>query len=233
MGGVADWQVEVLHQMVTAGTTEIDEDRIQDTADRLLPLLESMQTYIWRRHLAAAAGRLITARPGESNTRTLTVGFADMVEFTRTTRELPPFELIELVDQFQEVAAGLVAIYHGRVVKTVGDEVLFVTEQPEAGAEIALGLIEEVADIGSLPDLRIGIALGPVLTRFGDVFGEVVNIASRLTTHSEPAQILIDDHLAEALEDHHAYRIRHRRDLRVRGYRRLPSWALTRAQPTS
>jgi adenylate cyclase len=229
MGGVADWQVEVIHQAVLASTTEIGEDQIQDTVDRLLPLMESTQNYIWRRHLASAAGRLIAASPHESSTPTRAVGFADLVEFTRTTRRLAPFELIELIERFQAMAAELVATQHGRVVKTVGDEVLFITEQPDAAAEIALGLIEQLAEFDSLPELRIGIALGPVLTRFGDVYGEVVNIASRLTTHAKPSRILIDDSLAEALEPECTYRVRPHRTLKVRGYRRLPSWDLTRA----
>jgi adenylate cyclase len=186
-----------------------------------------MQNYVWRRHLATAAGRLMTESPAGSHTRTLVVGFADMVEFTRTTRELPPLELLELVDGFQAVAADLVATHHGRVVKTVGDEVLFITEHPAEAAEIALGFIEQVRAIESLPQLRIGMALGPVLTRFGDVYGEVVNIASRLTTHAKPGRILIDAALAEALEHDSTYRVRPRRALNVRGYRRLQSWGLT------
>jgi adenylate cyclase len=227
MGALADWQVQVLHQLVPVNETEIDEDQIQSAVDQLLPLLETMQNYIWRRHLATAAGRLMTERPDGSHTRTLVVGFADMVEFTRTTRELPPFALLDLVDRFQAVAADLVATHHGRVVKTVGDEVLFITEQPAAAAAIALGLIEQLADIESLPDLRIGMALGPVLTRFGDVYGEVVNIASRLTTHAKPGRILIDANLAEALKHEGTYRARRRRTLKVRGYRHLQSWGLT------
>jgi adenylate cyclase len=194
--------------------------------DQLLPLLEHMQNYIWRRHLVTAAGRLITDNPDESHTRRLVVGFADMVAFTRTTRELPAVELLELVDQFHAVAADLVAIHHGRVVKTVGDEVLFITQLPSAAAEIALGLLEKVTEIESLPELRIGMALGPVSTRFGDVYGEVVNIASRLTTHAKPGRILIDANLAQALDDG-PYSVRGRRTLNVRGYRHLQSWGLT------
>ena len=230
MGALADWQVQMLHQIVPVSETDIGEEHIQGAVEELLPLLETMQNYIWRRHLATAAGRLMTARSDGSPTRTLVVGFADMVEFTRTTRELPPFELLELVDGFQAAAAELVATHHGRVVKTVGDEVLFVTEQPDDAAEIALGLIDQFATIDWLPELRIGMALGPVLTRFGDVYGEVVNIASRLTTHAKPGRILIDAGLADELEHNSTYRVRPRRTLNVRGYRHLRSWGLTAAE---
>jgi adenylate cyclase len=230
MGALADWQVEVLHQILPVSASEIGEDHIQNAVEQLLPLLETMQNYIWRRHLATAAGRLMTKSSDGSHTRTLVVGFADMVEFTRTTRQLSAFELLELVEGFHAVAADLVATHHGRVVKTIGDEVLFISEQPSAAAQIAVGLIDKVAEFESLPELRIGMALGPVLTRFGDVYGEVVNIASRLTTHAKPGGILIDANLAEALDHDPTFRVRPRRALNVRGYHHLRSWALTASE---
>lgn len=229
MAGLADWQLEMLRQLAPADTTQIDDDHIERTLELVLPLLDSMQSYVWHRHLAAAAGRLAAVSPDGSSTRTAVVGFADMVQFTRTTRRLPPAELIELVDRFHDVAADLVTVHHGRVVKTIGDEVLFITEGPADAAEVALGLIEQSVEINSMPELRIGMAHGPVLPRFGDVYGDVVNIASRLTTHAKPGRILIDAHLAEILQHHPGYQVKHRRTLKVRGYSRLESWGLTRA----
>lgn len=228
MGALADWQIEVLHQIVSASDEEVDDDRIRNVADELLPLMETMQSYVWRRHLATAAGRFMTATPDSSHSRTLVVGFADMVEFTRTTRRLSPFELLELVEDFQGVAADVVATHHGRVVKTVGDEVLYVVDDPAAAAEISLGLLDAVGESDSLPELRIGMALGSVLTRFGDVYGEVVNIASRLTTHAKPGRVLIDTTLADALRCDGGYQLRARRPLQVRGYSHLRCWGLTR-----
>jgi adenylate cyclase len=228
MGGLAEWQVGALQQMLRDTRGDVDEDHTQDTAQRLLTLTEWMQNYVWRRHLAAAAGRLVIATPDGSNTRTLVVGFADMVDFTRTTRRLSSLAFVELVERFHAIAGELVSSMGGRVIKTVGDEVLFSSELPAAAAEIALGLIEAQAAIESLPQLRIGMALGAVLSRFGDVYGESVNIASRLTTHAKPGRICIDRNLAEALKHHDKYRVSPRRRRNVRGYRHLPSWGLAR-----
>jgi adenylate cyclase len=228
MAGLADWQVEMLYQMLDSGPADVDEGQILELGSRVLPLLQKMQNYVWRRHLAAAAGRLLTTMPEESENRTLVIGFADMVGFTRTTRRLTPVELTTLIDRFQAVTTEVVGAHHGRVVKTVGDEVLFVTEQAADGAEIALGLLEKLDDGETLPELRIGLAIGPVVTRFGDVYGEVVNIASRLTTHARPGRILVDRNLASELEHDDRYRIRHRRPLSVRGYRHLQPFGLTR-----
>ncbi len=229
MAGLADWQVEMIYQLIDSGSAEVDENEIIDLGSRILPLIQRMQTYIWRRHLAAATGQLLRHRPEDAETRNLSIGFADMVGFTRATRRMTPLELTRLIEGFQSVAAQVVSDSHGRVVKTVGDEVLFSTEHPHDGAEIALQLVERLAEIDSLPELRIGLAVGPVVTRFGDVYGEVVNIAARLTTHAKPGRILVDRNFALALEGYPGYRLRQRRPLSVRGYRHLAPWGLTRA----
>jgi len=229
MAGLADWQIEMLYQLVDYGHRGVDEREMLDIAERVIPLLENMQGYVWRRHLAAASSRLLTAMPGESETRTLTVGFADLVGFTRASRRLTPTELTALLEEFQDVATDVVASHRGRVVKTVGDEVLFVADEPADGVEIALLLVERLAASATLPQLRIGLAVGDVVTRFGDVYGEAVNIASRLTTHARPGRILVDRNLAAVLEHDDRFQLRSRRPLAVRGYRHLQQWELSRA----
>jgi len=229
MAGLADWQIEMLYQLVDYGHRGVDEGEMLDLAERVIPLFEQMQGYVWRRHLAAAAGRLLAVMPGESKTRTLTVGFADLVGFTRATRRLSPAELTTLIGDFQGIAAQVVAACRGRVVKTVGDEVLFVADTPEDGVEIALQLADQLAETPALPQLHIGLAVGEVVARFGDVFGEAVNIAARLTTHARPGRILVDRNLAAALEHDSRFQLRTRRPLAVRGYRHLQQWELTRA----
>jgi adenylate cyclase len=234
MAGLADWQVELLYQLVDYGHRGVSQRELREIAERVIPLLERMQGYIWRRHVAAAASRLLTSMSGnggaEANTRTLAVGFADLVGFTRASRRLSPAELTELLEEFQGIAADLVARYQGRVVKTVGDEVMFVAEQPGEAVEIALGFVDRLADAESLPQLRIGLALGDVVTRFGDVYGEAVNIAARLTAQARPGRVLVDRNLATALADDPRFQLRSRRPVHVRGYRHLQQWELRRAQ---
>ena len=83
----------------------------------------------------------------------------------------------------------------------LGDEVMFVAADPVAAATIGLGLLDAIEADGDLPDLRIGMARGNVLSRFGDVYGPVVNIASRLTSAAKPGTILVDGELATALAE--------------------------------
>ena len=81
----------------------------------------------------------------------------------------------------------------------VGDEVLFVTGHPAGAAEIALRLTSPDRGGKGLPALRVGMATGRVLTRFGDVYGPVVNLAARLTSLAKPGTALVDAGLAAAL----------------------------------
>ena len=113
----------------------------------------------------------------------------------------------------------------------LGDEVLFVADDPLAAATIGLGLLDSIEVDGELPDLRIGMARGTVLSRFGDVYGPVVNIASRLTSAAKPGTVLVDRELATALPSEPGFRLRRRRPMSVRGYSNLSSWRLSRAAP--
>ena len=106
------------------------------------------------------------------------------------------------------MAAEVIATAAGRVVKMLGDEVLFVADDPVAAATIGLGLLDAIDVDGELPDLRIGMARGNVLSRFGDVYGPVVNIASRLTSAAKPGTVLVDRELATALASEPGLRLR-------------------------
>ncbi len=221
---LAEWQVqEVMARVRDANGTEQDVARL---AGVLLPIIEGLQSYVWRRHLAAAAGRLLSESPSEMSTQTMAVGFADIVGFTSTTRHANIDELTALLEGFEENAAEAIAEFHGRVVKTVGDEVLFVADTAADAARIAVRLTDPKRDAEGLPTLRVGLAMGPVLSRFGDVYGSVVNVAARLTSLAKPGKVLVDRTIAAQLEGDDEFRLRPRRPVAVRGFARLRSWSL-------
>ena len=114
--------------------------------------------------------------------------------------------------------------------KTIGDEILFVADDAAGIARIGLELIEEPERKDDFPELRVGLAWGPALSRLGDVLGPVVNIASRLTSTSRPGRVLVDKALADELDGDDAFKLRRLRRTSVRGYRRLEPWALQRAK---
>lgn len=227
---LAEWQVDILWSLISRdGGPRMDESQTAALVDRLLPDMERIQNFVWRRHLAAFAGRAL-ATPGEDlDARVEVVGFADMVGYTRLTRRLDERELGSILERFEEITAEMVAQHRGRVVKMIGDEVLFVADDPANAAEIALALTERTTADESLPTVRGGLAYGRVLSRYGDVYGSTVNLASRLTSVARPGTVLVDKALARALTDTPAYKLRTRRPLSVRGYQRLRPSALRRA----
>ena len=133
-----------------------------------------------------------------------------------------------LVDVFEARALAIVTAHNGRIIKSIGDEILFAADRPEDAAHIALELVEEHLRDADFPQLRVGLAWGSVLSRLGDVFGPTVNIAARLTSVARPGRVLVDKDLAEALHDDADFRLRRMRRTAVKGYRRLEPWKLRR-----
>ena len=224
---LASWQAAMFLSLLRE--SKLDAEDAIEVAALLVPAMERVQTYVWRRHLAAAAGRAVASTEDASH-GTRVVGFADIVSYTRLTRRLTEPELAELIERFESMAADVVATYGGRLIKSIGDEVLFVADKPAQGAEIALSLQEAIAAADEMPQLRIGLAYGGVLIRLGDIYGPVVNLASRLTSEAKPGRVLGDRELGAALDGHPSYRVRRlRRRLSVRGYSNLQAYTVQRA----
>jgi adenylate cyclase len=177
---------------------------------------------------AAIWRKLVGTEPGGPGTLEATVGFVDLVGYTSLAEGLDADELTALVERFTEVAFDTVAAAGGRLVKTIGDEAMFVAEQPRVAARIALALSAASTGDDQLPDARAGLATGTVLSREGDYFGAVVNLASRLTELAYPGAVLVSDETAAALEDDPAFVLRRLRR-RVRGVGRIEVYRLDAA----
>lgn len=229
MSRLADWQVREMMARAgeAAGSDEMARVALAaEMTDELLPVVQQLQIFTWRRHLAAAAGRLLSDPADQMSTATVCVGFADIVGYTSTVRHTDINELARLLESFEENAAETVVNHGGRVVKSLGDEVLFVADSPRAAAGIGVRLSGWGRVTPGLPQLRVGMALGRVLTRLGDVYGPAVNVASRLTSLARPGTVLVDRELAGALAGADDYRLHARRPATVRGYHHLRSWSL-------
>jgi adenylate cyclase len=173
---------------------------IASEAGGFLPIFPAVLEQVWRRHLQAAARRRLLrgdaeGRPGQ------VVGFADLVGFTALAQQVSDEELAEVVDQFERLAYDIVVAGEGRVVKMIGDEVMFLVDDPVCAAEIALGLADASHDAAGLSDVRVGMAVGPVIEREGDAFGITVNLASRATSIAYPGTVVVSPELRALLED--------------------------------
>jgi adenylate cyclase len=225
---LADWQLAAIGSMIDPDTAE---EMALARAEHLVPVVEELIGYVWRRHLAAAAARALAVGRDEFATHPMAVGFADLVGFTSLTRELDEIELGSLVEDFESMASDIVASVGARLVKTIGDEVLFTAEDAATAAEAGLQLSEKLPQLAKIPDLRVGLACGTVLSRLGDVYGEPVNLASRLTSIARPGSVLVDREFAAALEGDDRWKLRRVPPRPVRGYALLHPMRLRRAEP--
>jgi adenylate cyclase len=160
-------------------------------ADELAELLLyaarlQLRAAVWRRMSLDAAPDLAVA-----------IGFADLAGYTALSAELDTTSLTEFVDAWEEVAYDTVARHGGRVVKTIGDEVMFAGLSAQV-ARTAVALRDEALAHG-LPPVRSGIAAGMVVARDGDFYGPVVNLASRLTEIAPAGVIYASDALHREL----------------------------------
>lgn len=201
--------------------------KLTELVDRLEPLL----VYAWRRHLTAAISRMVAdAEPAEDHTGVVrSVGFADLVSFTALVRRLSERQLAQVVQRFEALASDIVTAHGGRVIKTVGDEVLFVTIGTAPAGAIALDLVQAMSDDDFLPDIRVGMAFGQVVSRLGDVFGTTVNRASRLTAVAQPGTVLVDDALAASLASLSGFEMTALPRRTLRGIGPVTPWHLQRA----
>ncbi len=206
MARLADWQVATL-----AARVEELEAGDEATGSRIGSALrlteqvgipfEKLLVYSWRRHLAAAVARIeaLGANDADLHTTQVTVGFADLVRFTALSNELGEDRIGDLVEIFESRCADVVAARHGRVIKTLGDSVLFVSENPGRAMDIGLGIVDVIGHDSRLPDVRVGLATGSVIMQLGDVFGPPVNMAARLTVVARRNRVITDRATADLL----------------------------------
>lgn len=205
-----------------------------DVADTTLPTMARLLEFVWRRHMQAATRRTMLARTrarsGEGGD--LVVGFADMVGFTLLSQHLGESELAQVVRRFEDISHDTVTGLGGRVVKMIGDEVMFVVDDVAAAARIGLSLAEAYADDDLLSDVRVGLAVGPVLTREGDYYGAAVNLAHRIVNIANPGTVLVSDELyrrLQAADGSEAFAGRPLRPRQLKDLGRVQLWWLGRA----
>ncbi|HET7529356.1 MAG TPA: adenylate/guanylate cyclase domain-containing protein [Mycobacteriales bacterium] len=164
-----------------------------------LPALESLVAGTFEAHLVrVAAGAWAPDDENLAARRTLFVAFADLVGYTALTRTMSPGELARMLGAFEEVVAAAVAGHGGRLVKQIGDGAMFVTDSPADGCAAALEICEQVS-ARDLPPVRIGADVGPVLSRWGDYYGDVVNRAARLVALARPGSVVVTADVAAGL----------------------------------
>jgi class 3 adenylate cyclase len=168
-----------------AQATEVAVEALAEVPEVLAGLFRlHVQAAISRQRIATRA----TSGPGLAN---LAIGFVDLVGFTPFSYDLPADELAAFVEDFEARANDVITSFGGRVVKHIGDEVMFVVTDAATACDIALSLVETFgSETGGAP--RGGVGFGTVIARGGDYYGSVVNLASRVAAIAVPGEVLVD-----------------------------------------
>jgi adenylate cyclase len=194
--------------LVRAGDSELDVSRrYVRAADDFFPLITALGVYQFRGHLREAlrreaVGRVERETGGVRGAQDVTVGFADLVGFTRLGNRVHADEIGRVAGRLVTLAYELV-VPPVAIVKTIGDAVMVVSREPVPLVESMLRLIDAVdAEGEDFPQLRAGVACGPAVEVGADWYGHAVNLASRLTAAARPGFVVGSPEVRAATRDH-------------------------------
>lgn len=146
---------------------------------------------------------------GKTSSTELAVLFADIAGSTRLYDTLGDTQAKMLVDECIGIMRGIIGRYAGRVIKTIGDEVMCVLPDADSGHLAATDMQLKIAALPAVSDvkraIRVGFHFGPVIEEESDVFGDTVNLAARMAGFAKGMQIITTlatvERLSPALRD--------------------------------
>jgi adenylate cyclase len=196
---IAAFMVHVVDPSIADDPSGLALARANARAADLLRAAGVVNDFVLRRHIEIAQRPIVLSG---SETVPRTVGFVDLVESTALARQLTMSELGASLVDFDELVSDLVVDHGGRLVKLIGDEAMFVAADAGTACEIALVLTGRLAAHPRLPSARGALACGDVLTRDGDYFGPVVNLAARAVKLADPGAVLVSAEVRRAAADY-------------------------------
>jgi len=207
--------------MELAGADEATLEVAAARAAAALELVPPVMAGLFTHHVDNATRRFtMTRAEGTLRTVNLAVAFLDLVGFTERSGGLTTEELAVAVADFETLAGGVIAARDARLVKMIGDEVMYVATDAVVAAEIALDLRDAVAAHPVLAHLRGGLVFGAVVAQDGDYYGPEVNLASRIVGEAGPGEILASAAVAKALAAEHRIVTAAQGERNMRGFER-------------
>lgn len=200
----------------------------------MLGAVDGAMQGLFRWHFESAVERSRRAQLAADpyGSRRLAVGFVDLVGFTPLVHRLDDAELAALIEEFEGRAHEVVTEYDGRVVKHMGDEVMFVAVGAAAACEIALGMVDAFREADTRIEPHGAIAIGGLLTRGGDYYGPVVNLAARVADIAVPGEILVSEDVQREGAESDALVFEPAGRRLLKGFDEpVPLWSLTRSRP--
>jgi adenylate cyclase len=122
--------------------------------------------------------------------------FLDITGYTRLTEERGDEAAAELAARLTPLVQRSAERHDGKVVKWLGDGVMFHFREPTGGVVAALEMIDAISAAG-LPPAHVGLHTGPVVFEGGDYFGRTVNLAARIGERAAPGQVLVTQEIVD------------------------------------
>ncbi|OLO65808.1 adenylate/guanylate cyclase domain-containing protein [Actinomyces oris] len=213
-----------------------------DRIDGLVELLSRQLTYVWRRHMVSILGRTdaeVSTRGREDTGPDLyplirSLGFVDIVSFTQRAQGMSKAALTHMLEGFENTARDVITSRGARVVKTIGDAVMYISDDLLIAADVVIALVDELQKGPDAIRVRASLVEGRVISRSGDVFGPTVNLASRLVDAAEPGSIRLDESTAMAIlrsPEAGRYRVGQCHEVVAKGLGQIVPWSLERTSP--
>jgi adenylate cyclase len=226
LAGVADaaqalFGLTVAGALSDAGASDLEYARaFADGSRMLVDVVPEVMSTLFLHHVDHAVDRYLAGGGDEVGARVtyLAIGFVDLVESTAMIRDLAADDIADALTAFEHRATEVVAAHHGRVVKTIGDEVMFVATTAADAAEIAVELVAFAEEHPALRGLRGGLAWGPLVRGYGDFYGPVVNLAARAVKEARPGEVLADVELVGQVQAVTQMRVGTPREHELRGF---------------
>ena len=151
----------------------------------------------------------------DRKTENLAILFADVAKSTHLYEKLGDKTAQSLIGWCVAIMSDVTDRYHGRVVKTIGDEVMSTFPDANAAVEAAIEMHQSLEDITienrpdfSPPNIYVGIHFGSVIAEAGDVFGDAVNVAARMVSLAKERQIVATEETISLLSPEHQSSVR-------------------------
>jgi adenylate cyclase len=198
---VGEFRIQVELPRLSAGVPRVDvvKEYAGITRSLLPPFVRSLNALL-RQQILAVARRMWSTDPDRSTvTVWRTVGFVDLVGYTETSGALSARQLAQVLLDFDERTAQAVRRGNGQVIKMIGDEAMFVTEEAGDACQIALDLVAP-SSRRPIPPVRVGLATGELISVMGDLYGPGVNLAARLVALAEPNTVAVSQRTRDDTE---------------------------------
>jgi adenylate cyclase len=157
----------------------------------LLTLYHRMQEHAWMQDLVEHIElALVEAGVYKKPERPVAMAFMDITGYTALTEERGDQAAAELATALSTILQRTAAQRGGEAMKWLGDGVMFRFREPAEGVHGAVEAVEATVPAG-LPPARVGMHVGAVVQRDGDVFGRTVNLASRISGVAGPGEVLV------------------------------------------